>query len=292
MEKKSVFKGYFYGCISAISYGMIPLFTLPLMQEGMTYPSILFYRYVFGFLSLLALMLLKRDSFKLYWREVPVLLVMAVLFALSSIYLFKSYTYMAAGIASTILFMYPIFVAVIMSLFYKEKINWVTVVSILLAFVGISMLYKGDGEETLSLMGIACVVFSALAYAIYIVGIEKSRLKVLNSVRLTFYVVLIGTLMFWAQVDFGSSLQPLPDWGYLANVLFLGIFPTTVSLVTLVLSAHHIGSTAAAILGALEPVTAVFFGVLVFHEPFTLNLMMGMLLVISAVLLIVWKKKQ
>ena len=123
MEKKSVFKGYFYGCISAISYGMIPLFTLPLMQEGMTYPSILFYRYVFGFLSLLALMLLKRDSFKLYWREVPVLLVMAILFALSSIYLFKSYTYMAAGIASTILFMYPIFVAVIMSLFYKEKIN-------------------------------------------------------------------------------------------------------------------------------------------------------------------------
>ena len=199
-----------------------------------------------------------------------------------------SYNYMDAGIASTILFVYPVMVAVIMGAFFKEKISAITVFSILLALAGIALLYQGDGGKPLSTIGIIFVLLSSLSYAIYIVGVNRSTLKNLPTTKLTFYAILFGLSVYIVRLNFlyGFASDTVPSWLW-GDVLALAILPTAVSLVCTALAIHYIGSTPTAILGALEPVTALFFGVLLFHEKLTPRLMVGILMIITAVTLII-----
>lgn len=280
-------KGYILGSIAAATYGMNPLFALPLYKEGMDPDSVLFFRYLFA-IPLLGIMLKVRGrSFTLKRREIVPLIILGWLVALSSLTLFQSYNYMEAGIASTILFVYPILVALIMAVVFKEKITLQTVLCIFLALSGIGLLYKGGDGATLSLTGVALVMASALSYAIYIVGVNRPRLKDVATLKVTFYVLLFGLSLFLVRIDFGQSLQIVDKWYLWGNLIALAVFPTAISFLCTTQAIQYIGSTPTAILGALEPVTAVFFGVAVFGEALTPRLSIGMVLIILAVTFII-----
>ena len=198
-------KGYTLGAIAAATYGMNPLFALPLYSDGMDADSVLFFRYLFA-IPILGIMIKARGrSFRLNRGEILPLVVLGLLVAASSLTLFLSYNYMDAGIASTILFVYPIMVALIMTMAFKEKITLQTAFCILLALAGIGMLYQGGDGATLSLAGTLFVLASALTYAIYIVGINQSSLKNVATLKVTFYILLFGVSLFLVRLDFGQS---------------------------------------------------------------------------------------
>ena len=276
-------KGFILGAIAAASYGMNPLFTLPLYSAGMSVDTVLFYRYSLAVIVLGIMMKFQKQSFAIKRVDVLPLCIMGLLFAFSSLFLFMSYNYMDAGIASTILFVYPVLVAIIMAVVFKEKVSPITMFSIALAFVGISMLCKSPGGQTLSLVGITFVFLSSLSYAIYIVGVNRSSLKDMPIAKLTFYVLLFGLSVYVVRLQFCTELQVIPMPMLWINAVSLAVFPTVISLVTMTKAIHYIGSTPTAILGALEPVTALFFGVLVFGEQLTPRIILGILMVITAV---------
>ena len=194
---------------------------------------------------------------------------------------------MEAGIASTLLFVYPIMVALLMSLLFKEKLTLQTVLCILLALGGIGLLYKTGSGATLSTTGVLLVMGSALSYAIYIVGVNRPRLKDIATLKLTFYILLFGVALFLIRVDFGKSLHVVDDWYLWGNLIALAIFPTAISFLCTTQAIQYIGSTPTAILGALEPLTAVFFGVTIFGEVLTPRLGCGIVMIILAVTLII-----
>lgn len=280
-------RGYLLGAIAAASYGLNPLFALPLYGAGMGADSVLFYRYVLAVVMLGALMLFRRQSFALRRRDIAPLMVMGILFSASSLLLFESYNLMDAGIASTILFVYPVMVAVIMAVGFHERVTVVTILSIVLACTGISLLYKGGDGTTLNLTGVVLVFLSALSYAIYIVGINRSSLRDLPTEKLTFYALVFGSLVYVVRLRGCVDLQPIPSPVLWINAFSLALFPTIISLVTMAGAIRRIGSTPTAILGALEPVTALFFGVVVFGEAFTLRIGVGVVLILTAVTLII-----
>ena len=283
-------KGFILGAIAAASYGMNPLFTLPLYSAGMSVDTVLFYRYSLAVIVLGIMMKFQKQSFAIKRVDVLPLCIMGLLFAFSSLFLFMSYNYMDAGIASTILFVYPVLVAIIMAVVFKEKVSPITMFSIALAFVGISMLCKSPGGQTLSLVGITFVFLSSLSYAIYIVGVNRSSLKDMPIAKLTFYVLLFGLSVYVVRLQVCTELQVIPTPMLWINAVSLAVFPTVISLVTMTKAIHYIGSTPTAILGALEPVTALFFGVLVFGEQLTPRIILGILMVITAVTLIIGGK--
>lgn len=280
-------KGYILAAIAAATYGMNPLFALPLYADGMDPISVLFLRYIIA-IPILAIMLWWRGhSFKIQKKDLTPLALFGILFALSSITLFNSYNYMDAGIASTILFVYPIMVALIMAIFFKEKLSLQTSLCIAMALVGIALLYIGKDNVTLSLTGTLLALASALSYAIYIVGINKTRIKDMPTIKVTLYVLLFGWFA-WAIVALTrGSLATPSQWYIWINILMLSILPTIVSLTCTTIAIKHIGSTPTAILGALEPVTAVFFGVLIFNEQLSGKDYIGLVLIIIAVTLVV-----
>lgn len=280
-------RGYVLGAVAAASYGLNPLFTLPLYGAGMGVDSVLFYRYLLAVVMLGALMLARHQSFALRRRDLVPLAVMGLLFSFSSLFLFESYNHMDAGIASTILFLYPVLVAVIMAVGFHEKVSRATMLSILLAFTGIAMLYKGGGGEPLSFFGVALVFLSSLCYAVYIVGVNRSSLRDLPTEKLTFYALLFGLSVYVVRLRFCADLQSIPTPGLWINAVSLALFPTIVSLVTMAAAIRAIGSTPTAILGALEPLTALFFGVVVFGEQLTPRIVLGVVLILVAVTLII-----
>lgn len=280
-------RGYLLGAVAAATYGMNPLFALPLYKTGMDPDSVLFFRYLFA-IPLLGIMIKARGrNFRLRRNEVLPLAVMGLLVALSSLTLFLSYNYMDAGIASTLLFVYPVLVALIMAAVFKEKLTLATGACILLALGGIALLCKTADGSTLSLTGTLLVLASALSYAIYIVGVNSTTLKNVATLKVTFYVLLFGLSLFLVRLDFGRSIH-LPDVWYLwGNLIALAVFPTAISFLCTTSAIQYIGSTPTAILGALEPVTAVCFGVAVFGEVLTPRIVSGMVLIILAVTFIV-----
>lgn len=282
-------KGYLFGSIAASTYGMNPLFALPLYAEGMDPDSVLFFRYLFA-IPVLGLMLrLRGRSFRIARGEVLPLASFGLLFSFSSLFLFQSYNHMDAGIASTLLFVYPIMVAVIMAIFFGEKLGLQTVLCIVVASIGIGLLYKGDDGATLSFVGTILVAASSLSYAVYLVGVNHSRLKSIPTIKVTFYVLLFGWGLFAVRALTGGGLQmpPADKWYLWGNLFALGLLPTAISLLCTTAAILHIGSTPTAILGALEPVTAVFIGVTVFNECLTMRVLMGLALIVCAVTMVV-----
>lgn len=282
-------KGYLLGIIAAATYGLNPLFTLPLYEAGMNPDSVLLLRYLLA-IPILGMMLLWRGrNFRLKRRELPPIISLGLLFALSSLMLFQSYNYMDAGVASTILFIYPIIVAVIMTVVFKEKMTKQTILCILTAMSGIALLYRGDDGSTLNLMGMTLVLVSAFSYAIYIVGINKTSLRSVATLKVTFYVILVGSSLFVVRllVAHDFHVPPVGEWYLWLNILCLAVFPTALSLLCTTKAIQFIGATPTAILGALEPLTAVTIGVLVFGEAFTLHIAIGLLLIIVSVTFVV-----
>ena len=280
-------KGYILGSIAAASYGMNPLFALPLYKAGMDPDSVLFFRYLFA-IPLLGIMIKARGrSFKIQRKETFPLIIMGLLVALSSLTLFLSYNYMAAGIASTLLFVYPIMVALIMAMVFKEKLALQTIVCMLLALGGIGLLYKSEDGSTLSLIGTLMVFASSLSYAIYIVGINQTSLKNVATLKVTFYVLLFGLSLFVARLLYSGVLNTPDQWYLWANLLALAVFPTAISFLCTTGAIQYIGSTPTAILGALEPVIAIFLGIAAFGESLTVRESFGLVMIIVGVTFVI-----
>ena len=205
----NTFKGFAAGIIAAIFYGTNPLGTLFLYQDEINPTSVLVWRYAIASLLFLAWMVTKRESFHLRLGPAIRMAVLGTFMAMSSATLYLSFKYMDAGIASTILFSYPIITAVLMTAFFHERITWSTTFSILLAVTGIGLLYRGGDNATLSTVGVALVLLSSLFYAFYIIGVNQTHTG-LSAIQFTFWVVLFGLIsLLVLSVIMGEQIQVL-----------------------------------------------------------------------------------
>ncbi len=291
MIKQTKYIGILCAILSAVCYGTNPFGALPLYEEGVNTATVLAHRFGLAVILLAVVMLIKRENFKLTRHEFKVLFSLGVLFAASSITYYQSFHFMDAGIASTILFVYPVMVAVIMAVFFKERVTAMTIVAIVLSLIGIGLLYKGGAGVSLSVVGIVLCVLSSLAYAVYIVVVNQSSIM-MSSFKVTFYAMLVCeiTLILYSFTSPELYLQVLPSRRAWSFAVWLSVVPTVLSLVFMTVAVHHVGATPTAILGALEPLTAVTIGVMVFGEMLTPRLIVGILFILFAVMLVVLGK--
>ena len=194
---------------------------------------------------------------------------------------------MGAGVATTLHFTYPVFVTLLMFFLFREKTGWLTWLAIALAVFGVAMLSLPESGLSADVKGIVIVLLSAVAYGSYIVGVNKSRVRNMNSRKLAFYVFVFTTIIFGVKNLVSGSLQTPPDMVSCCHLVLLAVLPTVVSNITLVLAVQNIGGTLTSVLGALEPLTAVCIGALVFGEDFTFREGVGILLVLTAVTVII-----
>lgn len=289
---KDTTKGYLLGALSAASYGINPL-AVNLYNDGFNTDSVLFYRYALAIVFIGILMLLQGESFKINRKETLQLLFMGILMSVSSISLFESYNYIDVSIASTLLFVYPALVTIIMMLFYKERPSISIVLALLGVGLGITLLNKGEVSSSQNIFGVSIVILSSLTYAIYIVMTQKSStLRNLSSLKLSFYALTFGILLFVARMICGNELHPLTNMSHYGYVITLALFPTLISLTAMAKAIKYVGPTPTAIMGALEPVTAVILGIIILGERPSIWAYIGMIIIVASITLIITSKNK
>jgi drug/metabolite transporter (DMT)-like permease len=287
---KDTTKGYLLGALSAASYGVNPL-AVRLYDDGFNTDSVLFYRYALAILFMGILMVINKESFKITFKETLLLAVMGTLMSLSSISLFESYNYIDVSTASTLLFVYPALVTIIMLIFYKERPSAAVVVALIGVSIGITLLNYGEGSSSQSFFGVTIVIISSLTYAVYIIMTQKSStLRNLSSLKLSFYALTFGIILFIVRIMYGNELHSLDNISHYGYVVTLALFPTLISLTAMAKAIKYIGPTPTAIMGALEPITAVLLGIVVLGERPSMWTYLGMVIVVLAITLIITSK--
>ena len=282
---KNAIIGYPAGIITGITYGLNPLFAKPLMEAGASTEAILFFRYGIAVLLLGAYLVLKKESFRINLRQAGVLLGLGLLFSSSSAFLFEAYKYIASGLATTLVFLFPVMVAIIM-VFLKVVPSWPVWLSIAATFAGVMIMTGGSGSEPINPTGVWFSIAAAFFYALFIVIINRSKAiaSIPNSI-LTFYALLAGTVFFLTRCalkgeELMAGLDGFMPW---VNLIGLAVLPTIVSTAGLAVATRNIGATKASVLGVFEPITAILIGTVVFGEVLTPNIIAGILISVVAV---------
>lgn len=270
--------------ISAVSFGLIPLFIIPVKQLGYSLNLTLFYRFLLAALMVFGIIVYKKEKPWFRFSELLVYLFLGFFYALGSDTLFIAYDFLTPGIASTIFFIYPIFVALAMSIFFNEKLSKLTLISLFIILAGVYTLSVNENGFHLNIPGLLIAVGSALSYSIYILIVNQSKLSG-SAWKTTFYSMLFASVYFLGKIGLLSEPIEIPKLAMLLNFAVFAFVTTVISVSTLVYAIKLIGSTPTSVVGALEPVVAVLVSIMVFSEAFTQNLFWGVLLILFGVTL-------
>lgn len=281
---KDIVKGYLCAFISAFTYGLIPLFMIPIKkEESFSVDATLFYRFLIASGAIVFFLFYQKERLRISFREMLIMSLLGLLYALSAEFLFLAYDYLSPGIASTIFFSYPMIVALVLILFYKEKLTLPTLLSLLLVVAGVGVLSIKKGEA-LNYIGLGISLLGALVYALYILIVNKVRIES-SGVKISFYSMLFSSLYFLVKsLLLGESII-ISSWALAGDLTLFAIITTSLSLVTLVYAVRYIGSTPTAIMGAFEPIVAVLISVGLFGEQLTPSLVIGGMVIITGVLI-------
>lgn len=291
---KNAIIGYPAGIITGITYGLNPLFAVPLMKNGAATESILFFRYFFAVLLLGLFLMLRKQSFKVSGKQIGVLFILGLLYTSSSVFLFEAYEYIASGLATTLVFLYPVLVAIIM-VFLKVVPSWPVWLAIAATFGGVLIMTQSDGTQTINPIGVLLSIASALVYALFIVIINRSKtIAGISNTLLTFYALTVGAIVFVGKIissdtAITAGITTGADW---LNLVGLALLPTIVSTATLAIASRNIGATKASVLGVFEPITAIVVGTLMFGEPLTTNIIVGISIAMVAVTFMITATKR
>ena len=291
---KQAMIGYPAGIITGVTYGLNPLFAMPLMADGASIETILFFRYGLSVLLLGLFIWITKQTFSITLKQMGILLILGVLYTCSSLFLFEAYKYIASGLATTLIFLYPVIVALIM-VFLRVVPSWPVWLSIVATFVGVVVMTRSSGTEAINPIGVWLSLGSALVYAMFIVIINKSKtISSVSSTLLTFYSLMVGSVVFMTKIlvvgiDMSVGLDHGMAW---LNLVGLAIFPTIVSTASLALATRNIGATKASVLGVFEPITAILVGTLFLGEALTTNIVAGIVISIAAVTFMIVSTKR
>ena len=281
-------KGVLLAMISSSTFGLIPLFALPAMKEGVGLDSVLFYRFGLSAVVGGVYLLLRRTDLRVTLKEFGTMFLLGGAYASTSLFLTTSYLYIPSGVATTIHFLYPVLVTAIMIVFFKDKISLSVIIATVLAIGGVYLLSSGEGQGRISLKGLFMVLSTVVTYAIYIVGVNKSCIRHMEGLKMTFYMLFCCTIIFGVNILVkGQGLDMMPSANAVVHIFLLSLIPTLVSDLTLILAIQHVGSTTAAILGCMEPLTAVSMGVLFLEERFGIGQILGVVIVLVAVFIVI-----
>ncbi len=273
--------------LSATFFGLIPMLFLPIYKAGISPETSLVYRFALAALMMLIPIKLKKHSLRIPLKDHISICLGGFAYYLAAIFLFSSFTHIASGVAITIFFTNPIFVMILMALFYKEKVEGYKIILSIITLFGIA-LFSGifDSKIVINFMGILLVILASIAFAFYVISLFKLQCVKISKETISFY-------LFAYCAFFACIYSMVTDQLVLADSSFVWLFLGLSALVTAVLpnillmsAIKKIGSVLATILGVMDPITAVIVGVLVFGETMNIYIVSGIIIVLVSVMLI------
>ncbi len=285
------FKGIMCTIISAVIFGFTPILAKNTFLGGSNAVMLTFFRGIMPIPIIYAILKIKKIDILLKKKEIVQILILSIVgTAFTTVTLYSSYEYISVGMATTIHFIYPSLVTIGGIMFFKDKVSISKIIALTFSTIGVVIFF--DGKSTGNIIGIGLAIVSGITYAFYMLFIERTGLKSINSLLITFYICIINTvtmLFFGAltnQISFNLTIE---SWIYTFIISIL----TSIGGVTLLqLGIKHIGASTAAILCTFEPITSVILGILLLNEESSIGIAIGCLLILVAVIILSLPEKK
>lgn len=283
--------GVIYAMLSSAAFGITPIWTKHACSRGMNSITVLFFRLLITAGILLSYFLVKKIEFKVNKKEFLNLLFLGVLgYGSTTITLFLSYTYISVGVATTLHFVYPAVVTILMILVYKEKVYLGKIFSLLLSVAGVYCLIYTK-NMCINTTGIVFAIISGVFYSIYIIGVDKGEIKEMDVLVSTFYVTAVASVCVFIFGKFTVGIKIVVTHSTIIDVLCISVISTLFALVAFVKGIKIIGSSNASILSTFEPIVSVLLGAIILNEKITFSIVLGTTLIIFSVLLLTLTEK-
>lgn len=270
---------------SALLFGISPAIAKIAYSGGSNGMTMTFMRALFGLPVLILLVRRNKVDLRLEKRELPAVILVSLFGAFATtILLYSSYSYISVGMATVLHYIFPVLVMMISVLFFKEKLAWWKLLSLVLGFIGV-LTFVGRSEKQ-DLLGILLAIGSSFTYAGLMIGIERTSIHRMPALKMSVYSHLTSLL---SSLILGLATQQLSFKLTAAawfSSLMVALMVAVGAFTLLNYAILKCGASTTSIIAMLEPLTGVFFGWLLLKEKLTSAHLLGFLLIMLGVVLV------
>ncbi|GLC28668.1 DMT family transporter [Clostridium omnivorum] len=286
-------KGILYIVLSSISFGIIPILAKLSYSQGGNPFNVLFLRFMSAAIMIFLYLKIKGISLKIEKKQFVLLMIFGILgYSGTALCLFLSYNYIAAGLATMILYLYPSIVTILSFIIYGEKFYRKKIVSLIVSLLGVYLLIGFTGGSLINIQGLILALLASLFYSIYVLGLSNKEISSVNSFVITYYVSLASSITMLLAGSINKSISfNISLYGFLCIIL-LAFISTVIALITFVQGVKIIGPSNASIFSNLEPIVSMVLSYLIFRDKITPNTILGSFFIMLSILILSVDKKQ
>lgn len=278
--------GVIYTLLASIAFGIMPIWVKIAYTTGLTAYDVLFFRALIAAVFLFVFIKMQKINLSLTKKQIGILLFGSIIgYAAALLTLYLSYQYISVGVATALHYLFPVVVTIFAFLFYREKLHRNKLLALFISIAGIYVM-TAFGKIKFNPLGILLALLSAVTFAIYVVTIANKEIKKINSYVLAFYVCVISTVISGTLIIAQGQWPPNITGKGLFYCTLVAVFCTSLALIFFIRGVKIIGPATTSILSTLEPLVSLVAGVMILGELLTLQIIIGSMLVIGAILLI------
>ncbi len=277
--------------ISASSFALMPILAVYAYKGQANLYTVLFLRFALASLLLLAYLLYRKKPVAVKLTLLlKLIFIGAILYTLQSSLYFASVQYIPVSLQALFFYTYPVFVAIIAAVIYKEKLNPRLLIATAIALTGMCLVI-GTSFHDINLPGAFLALGAAGVYAVYLNLSNRVLKEVLPDVA-TAYISLSAAAAFLvigsATHSLNFSFQPA-TWFPIVGIAF---FSTAIAILTLFRGIELLGSTRASILSIVEPLVTITISSLLFHDRLSAIQWGGGLLILAGAFIVIRSRGQ
>ena len=279
-------KGIVLAVTTAVMWGIMGIFVRDLSHNQFTNIEISFFRCALaGAAYFIFLLLTKPSALKVNIKGLVIcVLYGAVAYSISFVSYSVSVSRIPVGVATVLMFMSPIWVVILGTVMFKEKLQKSKIVTIVICFIGAILVANliGGGEIKLDAIGILAGIINGIGGALQIL-LPKFFAKEYDRDTLLVYGFLGAASVLLFGMDFGSVAEHIsntPMTNLIWDLFGIGILCTMVANAACVKSTQYVEASTTSILSALEVVVGTLVGFFIFHEHLTFLQIAGAVIIV------------
>lgn len=279
--------GTFFVFISAIGYGLMPIFAYMAYSNGVSTITMLFLRFISSSIIMFIIVRIRKLSMPKK-NDVFIFLLMGFIgYTGQSLCYFTALKYAAVSIVSLLLYTYPIMVMIFSIIILKEKIKARNVIALVIALIGVSVIISVKGNA--NIIGILLAVLTALIYSIYII-ISTKVLKKGMEIQAS-GLIMVGSAIAYGLMNLFYGFTPPKNGNGIIAILLISIVSTVIAFWAFFAGLKRVGPSITSLVSIFEPVVTVVSSILILSEKVTKRSIIGGIFVITSLLIIMIPKK-
>ena len=267
--------------LSAAGFGTLPLFSRYAYADDMDALTILFFRFSLAASLMLVLLILRREHLPRGAALLRLIGMGALGYVGQAFAYLTALKYASAGLVALLLYLYPVFVALLAALVLHEPLTSVKGLALGLALVGTALTVGPAGGQAL---GTLLAVTAAAIYSVYII-VGTHVMKHVSAIQSSAVIFTAAGVTSGVLMVVNGPRLPATGAGWTA-ITSIVLIATVLPVVAFLSGLERIGPTNAAMLSTLEPVVTVLLATWWLNETLKPVTWLGGGLILIAVLLL------